>query len=134
MEWLKRTDLLHERYGGPGKTGTARLYRVTLSRATAHRRRLLVLSTLRQVRKFDAEFGKAEGRFEYIDWAAVSEVYGGIEFRNYDAVVMKMFRMKKDDMPPLWYHTVDVDSGCIWDPALLSGPLRFVRTIKTAPP
>lgn len=47
-------------------------------------------------------------RFRYKDWAAVAEKYQGIIFGYWD--IDDAFMMSK-----LWFQSLDVASGCIWD-------------------
>lgn len=47
-------------------------------------------------------------RFRYKDWAAVAEKYQGIIFEFWDI-------HDRDMMSILWFQSLDVASGCIWD-------------------
>jgi hypothetical protein len=44
---------------------------------------------------------------KYVNWKKVKELYDGIEFTNYS----KTFDLNE----PLWWNTIDVKSGCIWN-------------------
>jgi len=49
----------------------------------------------------------------FIDWIKVQKDYSGIEFNNYD----KTEYLYKPEY--LWYTTIDVLSGCIWNLKLI---------------
>lgn len=49
-------------------------------------------------------------RFRHKNWAFIAEKYQGIIFDNWG---------KDDSMKYLWFQTLDVNSGCIWDPAAI---------------
>lgn len=44
-------------------------------------------------------------RFKYKDWAAVAEKYQGVIFETWETMHMRY----------LWYQSLDVASGCVWD-------------------
>ena len=50
-----------------------------------------------------------------IDWQKVSKKFGGIEFNPYTHQVIKPIKNGKKQILIMWYNTIDVPSGCIWN-------------------
>ena len=72
---------------------------------------ILTLNTARQVRDFTTEYGVeiAPGvDVKYIDWLRVAQEYDGIIFSPY-------WHTLRFDIDLMWYSTIDVASGCIWN-------------------
>jgi hypothetical protein len=81
--------------------------------------KMLVLSSVPEIRKFTAEFGMpapyvnslkfigGDMKFLYIDWPKVAEQYSGIEIPEYQWPLRHKL---------MWYYGWDVASGCIWRP------------------
>lgn len=59
-------------------------------------------------------------KFKYKNWAQLSEQYDGIYFPDYaaDHPLMKY----------LWYQSIDIPSGCIWNPTDVTMNLAYKRT------
>ena len=51
----------------------------------------------------------------FIDWQKVSKKFGGIEFNPYTHQVIKPIQNGKKQIRIIWYNTIDVPSGCIWN-------------------
>ncbi len=52
-------------------------------------------------------------RFKYKDWNEAVKKYDGIQFQIYD-------KKNKELMKYIWYQTLDVASGCIWNPTAVA--------------
>jgi len=50
-----------------------------------------------------------------IDWQKVSKKFGGIEFNPYIHQVINPIKNGKIKIIMIWYTTVDLPSGCIWN-------------------
>jgi len=50
-----------------------------------------------------------------IDWEKVSKKFGGIEFNPYIHQVINPIKNGKKSILIMWYNTVDISSGCIWN-------------------
>ena len=50
-----------------------------------------------------------------IDWQKVAKKFGGIEFNPYTHQVIKRIKNGKKQILIMWYNTIDVPSGCIWN-------------------
>ena len=50
-----------------------------------------------------------------IDWQKVAKKFGGIEFNLYIHQVIKPIKNGKKQIMIMWYYTVDIPSGCIWN-------------------
>ena len=75
-------------------------------------RELVVLDTLGKLDDFDAMYGFGGRDREQIDWAAVAQLYGGVEICPYQ---------RQRRMSLFWYYAWDVASGVIWSPRALVG-------------
>lgn len=53
-----------------------------------------------------------------IQWKKVANCFGGIEFRHYQTI-RKHIRKNHLTDAYLWYLSIDVSSGCVWNPALV---------------
>jgi hypothetical protein len=66
-----------------------------------------LIKTMDDIVEFEKEYGMKDGYNKgSIDWNKVAKQYTGIEFYPY----LYAARFKH-----LWYYSIDVDSGCIWD-------------------
>jgi hypothetical protein len=72
--------------------------------------KILLLDNKKDVITFSKRYGvnKFNNGFIYIDWNFVSKDYGGIEFNPY-------LKEDYDIMDYIWYSSIDVSSGCIWN-------------------
>jgi len=61
--------------------------------------------------------------FRYKDWNDVRREWGGVFFNNYGK--------NPDSMRRFWYQTLDITSGCIWDPNIIKD-IKLYR-VKTSP-
>lgn len=60
-------------------------------------------------------------RFKLKDWGVIAEKYSGIMFWHYD-------RSNAALMNYIWYQSLDIASGCIWDPAAIAETrLRYIK-------
>ena len=50
-----------------------------------------------------------------IDWQKVSKKFGGIEFNPYIHQAINPIKNGKKTIMTMWYYTVDISSGCIWN-------------------
>jgi hypothetical protein len=50
-----------------------------------------------------------------IDWQKVAKKFGGIEFNPYIHQVIEPIKDGKKQILIMWYNTIDVPSGCIWN-------------------
>jgi len=73
--------------------------------------------------KYDVLFKDEEGR---INWARVAERHAGVEFAPYH----NELRLRQD--LGMWYHTLDVESGCVWDPSGVK-ELKLLATKDSTP-
>ena len=55
--------------------------------------------------------------FDYntIDWQKVAKKFGGIEFNPYIHQAINPIKNGKKTIMIMWYYTVDIPSGCIWN-------------------
>lgn len=135
-----------QRWGEVGKGSY--LHRLVLKRGVLgtlqHRdpNKVLVLQNRNEIMEFNRQFGCRYHRFSFINWAAVARDYAGIEFRNYERIVKRFRRENKrkqralprqtkwvDHFNLLWYYSVDVSSGCIWNLDVVR-TVEYVRRIK----
>ena len=61
--------------------------------------------------------------YSVIDWKKVAKDYGGIEFYPYIKYSSLFFNKKPLEIY-IWYHAVDISSGCIWNTK------SIIQTIK----
>ncbi len=73
--------------------------------------KVMQLTTVKQIKEFDAKYGIEKHGMAWIDWIAVSKVCSGIEISPYQWSL-------RFDLN--WYYSWDVASGCIWDPSGIS--------------
>jgi hypothetical protein len=74
--------------------------------------KILLLDNKKDISIFTKKYGiYKNGECFYINWCLVSEDYGGIEFNPYLLDSCK----KSIELDFLWYNTIDVSSGCIWN-------------------
>jgi hypothetical protein len=50
-----------------------------------------------------------------IDWHKVAKNFGGIEFNPYIHQAINPIKNGKKTIMIMWYYTVDISSGCIWN-------------------
>ena len=51
----------------------------------------------------------------FIDWQKVAKKFGGIEFNPYIHQAINPIKNGKKTIMIMWYYTVDIPSGCIWN-------------------
>lgn len=80
------------------------------------------IDTLKKLNNFINKYGVIENdkknKFISIDWIKVSEKYNGIYFSNYNKIRQYLylgFNVDKVTEKYLWYLTIDIESGCIFD-------------------
>lgn len=86
------------------------LYSVVVSPAA----RILRITSGRELEDFMATYGSLHpttGRFPVPNWVAIADEWDGIEFSPY------MYELRCDY---IWYSMVDVSSGCVWNPGVVS--------------
>lgn len=66
---------------------------------------ILVIQNKEDLLIFIQLFSKKMYGMDIIDWYQVSQLYSGIEFKNY-------FKYKREAK---WLYGYDMDSGCIWN-------------------
>ena len=89
--------------------------------------KLLVIDSLEEVKKINKKYGvlqrfRDDGKpVRLINFQKLSEKYGGIEFRNYKQIRKQIKENKKLNWRRdyLWYFSLDVSSGCVWDLSLI---------------
>ena len=59
--------------------------------------------------------GKGGSALPPIDWQKVSKKFGGIEFNPYIHQAINPIKNGKKTIMIMWYYTVDIPSGCIWN-------------------
>jgi hypothetical protein len=82
--------------------------------------RIVVLRSFEDVRQFTQHYGGVMvcNKYANVRWKNVAKDYGGIELRNY-ASILKQIRKNNLRDTFLWYLSVDVSSGCVWNHALV---------------
>ena len=88
------------------------VFEVTLAESA----NVLTLSTVEDVREFDARFASKGDRYYrhrcFIDWQRVATYWQGILITPYQ------WKLRLSDVG--WYYTWDCASGCIWDAAAVA--------------
>lgn len=75
--------------------------------------KILKITNLDELKQFNKTYKsehKTFDRYYSINWDLVADKYFGIEFQNYRAI-----KSEYDDWYDLWFHMIDVSSGCIWN-------------------
>jgi len=100
--------------------------------------KILQIKTLDDVALFTRKYKTTKGKrkkmnmdpnskiyFNYtaIDWKKVAKYYGGIEFNPYIKYSSLFFNKKYLEIY-IWYNTIDISSGCIWNTK------SIIKTIK----
>jgi len=68
---------------------------------------VLQVQTAEEVVEFNARYQHRERAYtDFIDWSAVAKDFPGVEFCPY------LYEIRLDFV---WYHMLDVPSGCIWN-------------------
>jgi len=86
-----------------------------------------VIDSFEEVKKLNKKYGvlqrfRDDGKpVRLINFQKLSEKYGGIEFRNYKQIKKQIKENKKLNWGRdyLWYFSLDVSSGCVWDLSLI---------------
>ena len=106
---------------------------------------ILIISTLKDLDKFiDIYCGKTNNNICMVNWNKLCGDYGGIQFDNYHKIrnqLIKKLKLPlnvsdqiisdiiinnaKPKLPKqinryLWYYTVDINSGCVWNKDIVS--------------
>lgn len=92
--------------------------------------KILVIDSLDEIKKLNRRYSvvkkiitsKKVYNWRLIDFNKLSETYGGIEFRNYSKIKKEINGNKRLNWRRdyLWYFTLDVSSGCVWDLNLIN--------------
>jgi hypothetical protein len=80
---------------------------------------ILKLSTFEEIADFHKKYSSADNKL--IDWFEVSKKYDGIEFNPYIYKARSSF---------MWYYSLDVESGCIWNMNNLEYKLIYTNENK----
>lgn len=66
----------------------------------------------------------------YIDWKKVCQDYDGIIFTNYQKIQEKIRKISKDNKQYrteyAWYHTLDINSACIFRPSKVISKFELI--------
>ena len=70
---------------------------------------------------FTEKYGIIEGKYLIIDWIKVKEDgWSGIEFSPFFSLYTKIYyKNREKNLKYLWYSSLDVSSGCIWNTELI---------------
>ncbi len=85
---------------------TVNLYKIELEYD-----KLIVISNYTELIDFENKYKV----FRTITWEQVSEDYDGIIIKNYNEIINELRSLNKVD-DSLWFFTIDVNGGCIWNP------------------
>jgi len=87
---------------------------------------VLLVNTQKKLAKFNKKYGNIvrDGYVE-INWYKVSKDYDGIIFCPYFKNVIFSLKSKKLAKKYLWYNTLDVPSGCIWNTKVIKKSKLF---------
>lgn len=80
--------------------------------------KILVLRTFEEIKEFTDEYIILYKTHKFIRWKDVAEKCGGVEFRCFKTIATYI-RKHKLISRYLWYLTIDVSSGCVWDHKLV---------------
>lgn len=81
---------------------------------------ILVINTIEELDQFIDTYNVGRN----IDWVKVAEEYDGIEFPTYSKNRFRSLAFSSTDhMKYMWVYSMDIASGCIWNP-------RAIKTIK----
>ena len=81
---------------------------------------ILVINTREELDEFIDRYNVGRN----IDWVKVAEEYGGIEFPTYSKNRFRNLAFSgPDHMKYMWVYSMDISSGCIWNP-------KAIKTIK----
>ena len=94
------------------------MWQVSQHATRSHPNKIVVLRTFDDVRQFNQRYGVILHNNTTIQWKKVAKQYGGIEFRHYQTI-RKHIRENHLTDDYLWYLSIDVSSGCVWNPALV---------------
>lgn len=87
-------------------TGTQYVYEIEVDYS-----KVLKLDSVQKVIDFSEKYSAAMHGLPLINWQAVAEDWSGVEFSPY----FRQIRMKL-----MWYASVDVPSGCVWEPSAVT--------------
>ena len=75
---------------------------------------LLVINTIDELDQFIDKYNAGRN----IDWVRVAEEYDGIEFPSYSREGFRNLAFSSaDHMKYMWVYSMDIASGCIWNPS-----------------
>lgn len=75
---------------------------------------LLVINTIDELDQFIGKYNAGRN----IDWVRVAEEYDGIEFPSYSREGFRNLAFSSaDHMKYMWVYSMDIASGCIWNPS-----------------
>ena len=87
--------------------------------------KILVIDSLEEVKKLNKKYsvsmkmGKSKD-VKMINFQKLSEIYGGVEFRNYKKIKKQIMETKRNNLKEYnWYNMLGVSSGCVWDLSLI---------------
>lgn len=89
--------------------------------------KILIIDSIEEVQKLKKKysylikFGDKTKPRRLINFEKLSEIYGGIEFRNFNKINKQIDQDKKHNryQDYLWYKIIDVSSGCVWNSSLV---------------
>jgi hypothetical protein len=61
----------------------------------------------------------------HVDWAAVAQLWGGIEFCEYDKNIVNGTSIPEFGSLNIWYSGIDCWSGCVWNPECISNVVEI---------
>mgnify|MGYP000097111321 CR=1 FL=1 len=75
---------------------------------------ILVINTIEELDQFIDKYNVGRN----IDWVRVAEEYDGIEFPSYSREGFRILAFSSSDhMKYMWVYSMDIASGCIWNPS-----------------
>jgi len=75
---------------------------------------ILVINTIEELDQFIDKYNVGRN----IDWVRVAEEYDGIEFPSYSREGFRNLAFSSSDhMKYMWVYSMDIASGCIWNPS-----------------
>ena len=94
--------------------------------------KILVIESVEDVKILNKEFGKNDKKFniKLINFNLMIKKMKikGIEFRNYNKVREELRKIKGYKNNYSWFCSIDVNSGCVWDPSILE--VKTVGALK----
>ena len=84
-----------------------------------HKNKIVVLRTFEDIQQFAQQYGvKVNQKYAMIRWKDVAKDFGGVEFRHFISIAK---HIHKNDLTYtyLWYLSLDVSSGCVWNHTLV---------------